>query len=792
MGRKSGMGSSIEQPRVRFVALKDSRRFVQFDMDMTNGSVSLDGLEERAAVAVVKLVVTYNHGDELRAAQLAAEAGRRIKKVAAHMYRPVMIAIGSQKTRAPEVKVGMSPVDAVREWLKVRPPKIVERVKGAGEWLLERTAELAKEMSVVSRREVQAREFRISEVQIQDLLPFSGIQKVTLGPGVYGIVGRYKDGIGRSNRAGKTAFLEAIQFALYGEGRKVRTADRLIHHGATTASSQVRLDPSGVVFTRSISAAGGKTKVNGEVVKREAALELAVKETGLTGDDFLASCFVRQGDLHGMLGQPNAKIRADLSRWLGLQAWDVLLQGARERREAEEARLREARNALDTARRMLEDIQPVSEAEISEAEEALDVAKRAVSKLAEDEGRGAELRSLLLRKRAILDAFEAKEPSEAEVRKVESKAKEANALAERAEFCLMSLNQERTKVKAALRGEFDGQCPVTGKECPAAAEINTDRRTFKKRLAVLEAEIAEARRQSIEAKRVADELDRRLEDYANLSVRAAATAEIRNEFGGKVPDFDRAAEQLRLIESGAEASRKAAADVSAASSNLSLLRERKSRRQVLLDRIAAAEATIAPIAEQVDLWRCAQFMFGRSGVPGLMIENGVAVLEGRANEVLREMGSDIRLKFSFEVELKRKALECPQCGQPFGESDECPRCGEARGMARAEEVSIRVVEGGGVQDFEQDSGGGKDLLALAVRIGLCQLLGVRVLFLDEICGSLDDENLRALIRLVTRLPEMGFDQVFVISHRPEVADAMPRRIVAERDQDAGSSRLWVE
>jgi DNA repair exonuclease SbcCD ATPase subunit len=158
------------------------------------------------------------------------------------------------------------------------------------------------------------------------------------------------------------------------------------------------------------------------------------------------------------------------------------------------------------------------------------------------------------------------------------------------------------------------------------------------------------------------------------------------------------------------------------------------------------------------------------------------------------MGADHRVEFTFEEELKEKARSCRGCGHAYedGKARKCPECGAERGMRVSDKLTVRVRDAGHLQSFDQDSGGGKALLAFAVRVALARFLGASVLFLDEVCAELDDENLKLLVETIHKLPEFGFRQVFVISHRREVAEAMPRNIVVTRDPEEGCSSYRLE
>jgi DNA repair exonuclease SbcCD ATPase subunit len=100
-----------------------------------------------------------------------------------------------------------------------------------------------------------------------------------------------------------------------------------------------------------------------------------------------------------------------------------------------------------------------------------------------------------------------------------------------------------------------------------------------------------------------------------------------------------------------------------------------------------------------------------------------------------------------------------------------------------------VVDGNRKQEFDQDSGAGKGLIALATRIAMSRFLGARVLMLDEVSGAFDAYHLDLFIRLLHKLPELGFTQVFVISHQREVDESMQNQVVVTRYQEHGYSDL---
>jgi DNA repair exonuclease SbcCD ATPase subunit len=94
--------------------------------------------------------------------------------------------------------------------------------------------------------------------------------------------------------------------------------------------------------------------------------------------------------------------------------------------------------------------------------------------------------------------------------------------------------------------------------------------------------------------------------------------------------------------------------------------------------------------------------------------------------------------------------------------------------------------------LDADSGGGKTLVGLALRIALSKFVGSSILFLDEICASLDVPNLTKLMKSLVALIDDGFRQIFVITHRREIAETLSHNLLATRDQDKQCTEIdWM-
>lgn len=105
------------------------------------------------------------------------------------------------------------------------------------------------------------------------------------------------------------------------------------------------------------------------------------------------------------------------------------------------------------------------------------------------------------------------------------------------------------------------------------------------------------------------------------------------------------------------------------------------------------------------------------------------------------------------------------------------------------------IRGNSGEVFNMLSGGEKELSRLSVAIGLALLSFSRssskpeIICLDEIFGSLDDDRIKAVFRLLNKLKDK-FSRVLVISHDAEINEMLEHHILIEKvPGDNGMSRV---
>ena len=216
----------------------------------------------------------------------------------------------------------------------------------------------------------------------------------------------------------------------------------------------------------------------------------------------------------------------------------------------------------------------------------------------------------------------------------------------------------------------------------------------------------------------------------------------------------------------------------------------KERRKKAIE----AEKEIKLLKEEMNVYKYCAFMFGKYGIPSSQVEAAFEEVEDETNIILNKLGMGLSVEFRNIKELQSWEDHCLICGASFPKGYrkiECPECDEKRQKKQKNELSIKILEGDKEQDFNLDSGGGKVLISLAIRLAFVRLLqrrsgvNLKLIVLDEIFGMLDDINRSNVLKLIveTLIAELGFDQIFVISHESEVRDVIPNVIKVKKFSD---------
>lgn len=646
---------------------------------------------------------------------------------------------------------------------------------------------------------------RIERIELENWMPFGGSFELDLPGGPIAVTGVYVGNPRRSNWSGKTAFLEAIRWALFGKHRK-RVDDSVIHRG--TDVTRVRL-----VFSDGLTVERSKrlrkavrltVEYEGETFTKKLAQSKIEEILGLTDDDLCNTLHFAQGDIEAIVERQSADRRKVVAAWLDLEPWERVAARFR-------ARVKTKREELDRARTKLEgldaaafDLSDVVAWDESEAAADLEAKiGRAAGELFANRERKVEIDTILEDvagdeiRRQNRDRFDRLTSEVEELRGqirelgLGDKKKSLELASTAADFAASGVISAEREVRAArelVKGDFDGQCPVTCEECPIADEIreNTDAATAK--LGIARAEYTKTKADADEKKRAARELEREVRNGTRLI----------ETFNAKRTELERLVDNTpedtgpRLTDEEVAALRREKAelvDVAVTiAGDFTIARQAATRFAVTMKDRDRVLSEIADLEAELRILTLGARCVGPSGVPARIAERELSRLEERANVVLSDVGLSFR--FAWDRELRDLTPTCFECGYRFkGQKDKaCPSCDAERPLKRSDELGILVSDGGPEEDVKTKSGGAKVLVGSAIRLAagamLRELRETRAAWatIDEPFGPLDAENRNALAAsFAGMLGSVGLEQAFVVSHDAALLDALPGRIEIMRD-----------
>lgn len=498
------------------------------------------------------------------------------------------------------------------------------------------------------------------------------------------------------------------------------------------------------------------------------------------------------------------------------------LRGTVEVAEANEAEatasLREAEEAsrCEAERAAVE----VAEADVRSAVSAREAAKRAAASVLAAR-RSAATAAKAASERAATDARSAATAASRSLATATRSAGDARAAVDRARRVKATADEAASAALAG--GEVDAPCHVTRRgACGPLVEMRrveaarVAREAFDaavRAAADVAAAVEAAEEASGVAERARSASDRaakvatETETARDVSVRtcAAEIAAAEAESRASVESAERAvrdANEVKRVASEALDAAKAAAsasDVADLRAEAARLRDETSAARVALRSAEDAAGRVEELAARVEAarrtarsLRVCRSAFGREGIPARVVEGHLDALAADANEFLDRLGAEPRVEWRTWRELQRWQAACYACGcvesVGTGERRRCRDCGTMWRRERKEDFAAVLRYGAVEAPLASDSGGGKTLVALAVRFALSRLVArargaeADMLVLDEPFAALDPVNLRSAVSLVTDvLGSYGVRQVFLVSHVEEVQDAVSDVLTVVRE-----------
>jgi len=643
---------------------------------------------------------------------------------------------------------------------------------------------------------------RIERLYIAGWMPFAGEHDIVLPAGPIAVVGEHNGDPRRSNRAGKTALLEAITWCLFGVHRK-RLDDAIINRGADLC--EVTVDLGGLGVTRSRARGKGSTKLQvnlgGTSLVGESAQAKVNEHLGLGLDDYLATACFRQGDVESIVSRTAGDRLALVSEWLQLGRWAVAKKVQAAKVNAADAALGAKRSSLATLEATT--LTEARRLELQETETRLTAdGERGQRRLASMQARSGEaanarialeqhleIENLRTRAGELRTQLAGKRAADGET-EAKLRAVEEAAQAEQAARKLVD------EVATIASSGFDGICPVMCEACPVAPDVeaavrsNTELYEVRsKEMRACSATTRERRGDAVLARAASTQLDRASAEYAEIVRRGKELA------ASVVLSVDEATERLKDGETIEAGFAEAQAEVSAAAVQLGNVQRLLSASVESELQCRALRDSVAILEESARVSSLA--LRAICQVPADIARDELIVLEADANHLLQ--GTGVSLRFSWARELAEKSPACDECGHVFASKrgDACPRCSAARGKKRAQELEILCDDGSGLEeDVRFNSGGTRAIVGASIRLAASALLrrlrGAPAAWaiVDEPFGPLDSENREQLARsFAGMLNSVGLEQALVVSHDMVLLSGLPSKLVINKTGSGSKIRL---
>jgi len=706
---------------------------------------------------------------------------------------------------------------------------------------------------------------KVRSVTLKNFLPFID-ERVDVPDGVTGIVGRWREDSARSNRAGKSAFLEAVNYALFGTSR-AKKLNELVNRRAKKKEMfvEVEFDIDGEPFVvrRGVKSGKGYLEVTGlDGAKSRESSEYISEFVGISEKEFRLLNYVSQGDITSFMDMNSAQKKTYLTNWIEDPVWIEFendakrihkegveevsrLEGSIENLQslAGETSIKEInkqRRELSNERRKLETgIDSLQErrgnlnrvvvelrqrvSEVSAAMKTihgLNVARARVEKENEPETIRSQIETVARdykKKERKRDGIETK-LGKVKIDRIKKSCKESR-------FRLATIDDEIRRLKNDV-----AVCPILKEKCDRISKQSRDERIEKLRAEkprlIKSIKGFEEREQRFDrlTKRVRDLSDEILElketrgalesRLMSAEKRAEEIARIDNEFARVFKSFKvKSVDALETIgdetAEGIDAATRSIEElddeIKSANSMLNhvvaqsvSLKERAANARRIRTRLKSEKEKLARAKMILNDVAFVKFMFSKNGIPAEVSKTLFVEIESDVNFILAQLETGLQMRISTARELNRLESSCPGCGFNYDapkSPKKCPTCKMKRARATRDELNFEILEGDSASGFHLDSGGGKVLISLAVRLAIIRLLQRRMrnkcrfVVLDEIFGMLDERNRQRVFGLVTQtLESIGIEQIFVVSHS-EIECENILEVTRERRFD--SRLIWL-
>jgi len=669
----------------------------------------------------------------------------------------------------------------------------------------------------------------ILNMEIENFMRFRKVELDFTGKKIIGIVGSHFGNFNKSNRACKSGLIEAILYNLYGKSR-TETETKLINWHY---KDDMFVKCSYEIHGKTITIKRGRTLKNKpilEVTGVEYASKKEVQEEidalfGQGYEDFIRLNYFLQADINNFMNSKPAEKSRYLTKWQNIN-WDQEFDYCK-------GKLNEIKTELEKYNAIIENLD-FDQDELDKVEKALSKKEKAVEGLKGEKEKHKKIYySIVEAKNKVSKLKGRQDILKHELETIDEKQKQINELDKEIKSIKLSgenwngkayekeqevrkLEDERRDIHYKIESKRESaenkssECPLLKIHCKDLEEGNEK---LQKKLTLeikeLEGEMVELTKK-VEAQ--SSELTKlRKKAESEREKKTKKTFLIREKEKITVPDPGEIKEQLKGIQEEInEVKDESEKDESESQERVNELdKEIENYYEEISDLssrckgLEEAKYKLEKYGSRVEIFeeskQVYQFLthtFSKKGLPSFQLENNFIEIEDEVNFILSKLGVDMQVECNSYRELNRLEDMC-RCGFVYeGQGKkECPDCNRQRQKEKREELSIKILEGAKVIDFDLDSGGGRAIISLAIRIALAKFMIERgdcknkILFLDEVAGMLDQENRKKVLLLILNvLLNIGFEQIFIISHT-DIIDSLNDTIVVNR-LDKNSEVNW--
>lgn len=635
----------------------------------------------------------------------------------------------------------------------------------------------------------------IKSITLENWGPFSGINKVELSDTIYAVVGNHISDEGRSNWIGKTWFLSAIRFALYGvRPDNTKNDDAWITRGTKSGSVILELDDGSVINrSRKIgSSTQLEANINGVSAIQIQGQILIDNHIGMNHIDFTASCFIRQKQISRLIVARPTDRTDIVNNWFNLG----LLEKSFDVQKDKLRLLLKELNLLERSRSTL--IENKEDIDIKSINKQIDNLNNQILKC---NNKLSELDEELLE----LDKWIEHEVRAKEYNRIMEEGKGLSKILKKNKFDKGKFNKSEDKknkafvtysdskskylsMKDLLSGDlsFDGECPVMCNKCPVEDEVTEKVRSMETEVGIAEYDVDEKQEKYEKTKRVLskyqkmkdknNKMDTLREQLIKLSdshiyIQENGHPDDPSIFRG---DYNKVVEKKHELKNRQKELEQKLLNYESSKAKLNKLSKDIDK---LNKKIVITHETIA--------------IFGRNGVQRIIAESALNEIELDANLLLSNAGIDLSIEVTWSRTGRGLATVCENCGTPFPNSQKvkkCDSCHTVRGPKIINELDIIPSDRSGAAD---------DIAGLVFQLAAAKWLRVDrgtdwgVAFIDEPFGALDKTNstllsnhLHSMIR-----NQYSFEQGFIVAHDSSIMDSLPSVIKVIGTDDG--SRLEV-